>query len=670
MFALTEKFMSGEVREIVAQPQPDNYLLLVAFGGQLEPKINREYMANGFPVVRVEVGNDVDLDLDDIDLSRCKGVVFSGGNDSVYDDSARSLPAVIMDIPVPKLGICYGQQRMVHELGGVVELGAVGEYGKTKVVIGESPLFKGIGKTAINTIMSHQDIVTEVPQGFRAIAHSPAGIAGVTNDWDIYAVQFHPESSETEHGTQILLNFATEVCGMQPDPNYTEETYRERGVEQQFAAAQRLLGEAGVRTVVFESGGVDSATAQVITTTALRAIGQGDTVSGIYVDNGLMRHEDGDTIKVLNDLGFPVETQDWSNFFLHQPVPLPEPEAKRRGYTHLPVMDQTTDPAVMRQIVKYGFMEVQRRVGASLRKRYSDAEVIALVQGTNLADKIESGDHGGDQIKEHHNSGIEEFVDLLFEPLASFFKGDIRKIAVALGLPPEIAYRQPFPGPGLCLRLPANATGETIWPDDIDVRRRKLDTIVASVGNGALSAHWLPVQATGQKGDQRVRDYMTLLSGAYDPELIEKLTRDITAQTPATRVLHTTMEIDPANIRAVPQMVTEQYLDPLRDAEEVKRQAIVGTGLEAELSQHYVASLPVSLLGDDRPTQMLRMFISGGRKGFEDLITGEAALGGLNVSEARFNATLHRIEQESARLHYSGTTTDYTPKPPGTVELA
>ncbi len=662
--------MVGEHVGIETNQETQGYLLLVAFGGQLEPKINREFMVNGFPVVRVEAGSDQEPDLGDIDLAGCRGVVFSGGNDSVYDESARSLPETIMELPVPKLGICYGQQRMVHEFGGTVELGEVGEYGKTTVALEESPLFKGIGQSAISALMSHRDVVTELPEGFSAIAHSPAGIAGVTNNWDIYAVQFHPESSETEYGTQVLLNFATEVCGMQPDPAFSEDTYRDRGVEQQSASAQRLLGAVGVHTKVFESGGVDSATAQVLTTNAMRSIGKGNTVSGIYVDNGLMRHEDGDTIKILNSLGYPVETQDWSDFFLHQAVPLPEIEAKRRGYTHLPIMDQTTDPSVMRQIVKYGFMEVQRRVGAMLREHYSDAEIIALVQGTNLADKIESGDHGGDQIKEHHNSGVEEFVDLLFEPLASFFKGDIRKIAVALGLPPEIAHRQPFPGPGLCLRLPANATGETIWPSDIDRRRSKLEAIASGIGNGALNAHWLPVQATGQKGDSRVRDYAVLLSGAYDPELIEQLARDIPAKTLATRVMYTASEVDPDNIVGTHQMVTERYLDPLRDAEEVKRQSVVTNGLEPELSQHYVASLPVSLQGDERPTLMTRMFRTGVRTGLEDYLTGEAALGGLNVDGERFAAVLNDIDLAADDLGYSGAVYDATSKPPGTVELA
>lgn len=651
---------------------PEAYMLLVAFGGQLEPKINREYMANGINVMRVEVKGGEEPDLTELDLSKCCGITFSGGNDSVYEEGARSLPAKLMELPVPKLGICYGQQRMAYELGGKVEAGESGEYGVIPIrVVGESLLFDGIKNTQnLKAMMNHWDVVQQVPDGCRVIAESPAGVAGFTNDRDIYAVQFHPESSDTEFGTAMLLNFATKVCGMEPEPGFTADHYRSRVMSQQSTEIQQRLGDPGTRTIVFDSGGVDSAVAHALTHEALVAIGKEDTISGVYIDCGLMRHEDGDTIKIMNEKGYPVETQDWSNFFLHEPVPLPPSEAKKRGYTHLTPMDQTEDPDVMRQIVKYGFIEVQRRIGTGLRARFSAARIIALVQGTNLADKIESGDFSGDQIKEHHNSGVRQFVDELLEPLSSLFKGDIRALARVLGLPPEIADRQPFPGPGLCLRIPANRTGETIWPEDIAARRKKLESICTSVGNGALSGCWLPVQATGQKGDTRVRNYITLLSGAYDPELLEKLAFEIPARTGATRVLYTPHEVGPDALRSTQQMVNEASLNPLRDAEEDRRQVIAASGLQQELRQHYVASLPVDLTGSERPTLMLRMFRTGVRTGLEDYITGEAALGGLNVHDGNFQRVLKEVEQIAQKRGYGRSVYDATHKPPGTVELA
>lgn len=649
---------------------PEAYMLLVAFGGQLEPKINRELMANGIHVQRLEIKGGEVPDLGDFDLDNCKGVIFSGGNDSVYGEDARQLPPELMaKTDIPKLGICYGSQALAHELGGAVDTGKAGEYGVTKVRLGRSALFD-FGDYEIDAMMNHTDVVMRVPEGHRVIAESAAGIAGFTNDHDIYTVQFHPESSGTEYGTDLLLNFATKICGLAPEPDFSEDTFRDRAVEQQTLDIQNRLGHQRTRAIILDSGGVDSATAHVLAHEALKSIGREHVLSGIYVDTGMMRHEDGDTVKILNAKGYPVESQDWSQFFLHEPVPLPESVANERGYSHLPPMDQVTDPKTMRQIVKYGFVEVGRRLGIDLRRQFAAAEVIALIQGTNLADKIESGDFSGDQIKEHHNSGIEDFVDELIEPLSSLFKGDIRKIAVKLGLPPEIAYRQPFPGPGLCLRIPTNPTGETIWPEDIDAKRTQLEQICQRVGGGAMSGCWLPVEATGQKGDVRVQGSMTLISGKYDPELIEKLAFDIPAATGAARVLYTSGEVDPDSIRGVRQMVNQESLAGLRDAEEAKRQIIDDMAWGGELSQHYVASLPVNLRGGYIPTLMTRMFRTGVRSGLEDYITGEAALGGLNVDESKFRRTLNNIAAAAEHYGFEDSLYDATNKPPGTVELA
>lgn len=628
-------------------------------------------MANGFPVQRILMPEgSTDIDLSGLELDKCKGVLLSGGNDSVTNKGSRRVPQLIMDLPVPKLGICYGQQALVDKLGGVVSHGTTGEYGIRSVKLEESRLFRAIPGDTIKALNNHKDVVTVLPEGCRTIAQSPAGIAGITNDDDIYAVQFHPESSHTDYGTQILLNFATEICGMHPEPGFTPDTYRQRVVEQQTVAVQKELGGAATRSIILDSGGVDSATAHALTHEALRPLGREHSLSGIYIDTGMMRHEDGDTIRIMNERGYPVESQDWSQFFLHESVPLPKSEAKIQGYTHLTPMDQTTDPAIMRKIIKYGFVEVQRRIGLTLRERFSDAEIIALVQGTNLADKIESGDHAGDQIKEHHNSGIEAFVDKLFEPMSTLFKGDIRLIALTLGLPPVIALRQPFPGPGLCLRLPANATGETIWPDDYTARRNEVERICASVGDGALSGCWLPVKARGQKGDEGFTDYITILSGKYDPELIEKLAFDIPDKTHAARVLFTEDEVDPDQVTSVRQMVNETHLKPLRDIEEIKRQALLTNPLGSELSQHYVASLPVSLNGSEKTTLMTRMFRTGVRSGLEDYIDGEAALGGLNVDDTNFHGLLDIIARSAVAHGYGAAVYDATNKPPGTVELA
>lgn len=650
---------------------PGAYMLLVPFGGQLEPKINRELMANGISVQRAVVDTNGALDLSGLDLDRARGIVLSGGNDSIYEEGARTVPEDLLNLNIPILGICYGQQAIVHRLGGQVEPGQSGEHGVVNVSIDtSSPLFKGIGSPVIRALMNHVDSVVSLPKGFRSIAESPAGIAGATDGSKTYLVQFHPESSQTEHGTNVLLNFATEVCQLQPEPDFTEATYRERVTRQSTDIIQRKLGRSKTRTILFDSGGVDSATAHALVNRDLKAINLEDTVTGIYVDTGMMRHEDGDTINLLRSQGYQIETSDWSEFFLHGRVPLPTEEAKKRGYSYLPPMDSVTDPRVMRQIVKYGFIEVQRRIGVGLRSQYPDAETIALVQGTNLTDKIESGDFSGDQIKEHHNSGIEPFVDVLVEPLSSLFKGDIRKIAEELGLPPEVIYRQPFPGPGLCLRLPANSTGETLWPDDIDEKRLRLEEVWKRLGSQAMTAFWLPFEATGQKGDSRVHGSTVAIFGVYDPELIQKLAFDVPANTPATRVLYTPDDLDPDSVSGIYQMVNETYLAPLKNAEALKSNVVSESGLAAELSQHYAASLPITFGGVNLPTLMLRMFRTGISSGLEDYIDGEAALGGLNVDMGSFSQTLDKVTTAAPTLGFgSKVLLDVTSKPPGTVEL-
>ncbi len=628
-------------------------------------------MVQGIPVQRVEVVPGEEPDLTELNLDHCKGVVLSGGNDSVYDEDSRRVPQDLLDLPVPKLGICYGQQALVHQSGGEVRTAEEGEHGVTDVTLHNSPLFEGFQDLTIKAMMNHRDVVASLPEGFQTIAESPAGIAGVTNGKDIYAVQYHPESSDTEFGSDLLLNFATEVCGMVPDPDFNEDTYRQLIASEQAEVIRQQLGEQHVRAIMLSSGGVDSAVAHVLSFEALKKVGRQDVLTAITVDTGMMRHEDGDTIRTMQEMGYPIEVHDYSQFFLHEPVPVPMPDAKKLGMRYLPPMDSVTDPRIMRKINKYGFVEVHRLIGERIREQFSDAEIIALLQGTNLADVIESGELGGDQVKEHHNSGLEALVDRLVEPLRGLLKGDIRKLARDLGLPEEIAGRQPFPGPGLCIRIGANDTGETVWPDDISERRQKLEELCRKVGNGAMTGAWLPFMATGQRGDSRIIDYMTVVSGKYDPELLEKLSKDIPGSTGASRVLFTSQEVDPDKVQAVRQMVNEDSLGPLREVEESLRQSVkMRPAFRRQISQYYAASLPFSLDGGEQPTAMVRLFATGIRSGLEDYLTGEAAYGGLNTSSAHFKGVLSQTRVAAAQNGYSGMLYDATHKPPGTVELS
>ena len=421
-----------------------------------------------------------------------RGIILSGGPASVWEGGTPRAPQAVFEMGVPVLGICYGMQTMAAQLGGSVEMGAVREFGYAEVrARGHSALLRDIqdrvtleGHGLLDVWMSHGDKVNAVPLGFKVIASNAATpIAGMADEErKFYGVQFHPEVTHTLQGKAILERFVREICGLSGDwkmPDYIEE------------AVGKIRSEVGKDEVVLGlSGGVDSS---VAATLVHRAIGR--QLTCIFVDNGLLR---------LNEAEQVMDT-----FARHLGVKVIHVDAREQFLGHL---KGVTDPEQKRRIIGREFVEVFQREAARL------PGVKWLAQGTIYPDVIESAGaktRKAHTIKSHHNvGGLPETLHLrLLEPLRELFKDEVRELGIALGLPREMVFRHPFPGPGLGVRILGEVKAEYA-----DLLRRAdaifIDELRASgwyEKTAQAFAVFLPVQSVGVMGDGRTYEYVVAL---------------------------------------------------------------------------------------------------------------------------------------------------------------
>jgi GMP synthase (glutamine-hydrolysing) len=460
------------------RPAPERPVLVVDLGAQYAQLIARR-------IRECHVYSEIvphDLTASEVAARRPAGVVLSGGPASVYEEGAPDVDPGLFELGVPVLGICYGHQLMARALGGEVAATGQREYGRTELHVGEPGILLADLAPVEHVWMSHGDAVTSAPQGFRVTSRTEAiPIASMEDpERGLFAVQFHPEVAHTPKGTAVMKRFLYDGCGLLPE--WTPANVIERAV----AAVRSQVGGAEVLCAL--SGGVDSAVAALLVHKAI-----GDQLTCVFVDTGLLRE------------GEPEQVEE--TFGRHFRVPLVHVKAADRFLARL---EGVTDPERKRRAIGEEFIRVFEEVARDHRgARF-------LVQGTLYPDVIESGSGTAATIKSHHNvGGLPEDMDLeLVEPLRDLFKDEVRTVGSELGLPEEVVQRQPFPGPGLAVRIVGEVTAESLSvvraADAIvrqEIRRANLDQETWQ----AFCVLLAEVRSVGVMGDGRTYEHPVIV---------------------------------------------------------------------------------------------------------------------------------------------------------------
>lgn len=457
--------------------QKEELILILDFCGQYNQLIARRVRECN---VYCEIVRH-DISAEEVKSRGAKGVIFTGGPASVYGENAPKCDPKIFDIGIPVLGICYGMQIMTYTLGGNVEKADKREYGETEVNFSESTLFEGFGDTNV-CLMSHTDYVDTLPEGFEKIAYTEScPFAGIENkEKSFYGIQFHPEVSNTVNGIRIIDNFVKKICGCSGSwemSSFAKETVK---------ALREKIGDG--KALCALSGGVDSSVAAALLNEAI-----GENLTCIFVDHGLLRKNEGDEVEEVFGKRFKSKfvRVDAEERFLNKLAGVDDPEKKRK--------------IIGEEFIKV-FEEEAKKIGA----------VDYLVQGTIYPDVVESGKGIGATIKSHHNvGGLPDYVDFkeIVEPLRDLFKDEVRKVGRELGIPDYLVDRQPFPGPGLAIRVIGDITKEKldILRDADYIFREEMERDGINNEANQYFAALTNVKSVGVMGDYRTYDYMIAL---------------------------------------------------------------------------------------------------------------------------------------------------------------
>jgi GMP synthase (glutamine-hydrolysing) len=462
-----------------AAPTAREEVVVLDYGGQYSQLIARRVRDCG--VFSELLPNHTPLE--EIEKRKPRGIILSGGPASVYAEGAPRLERGLLELGVPVMGICYGMQLLVHELGGRVEEAEVGEFGRSDLTVTQpGVLLKGMPREQ-TCWMSHRDTVIEPPPGFTALASSSVSPVAAVEDAErgVFGIQFHPEVVHTPYGQEILTRFLTDVCGC-------ERNWSAAGiVEDQIERIRRQVGDGKV--ICGLSGGVDSSVAALLVHRAV-----GDQLTCVFVDHGLMRKDEGEqVVSAFRDtFKVPLVAVDAERRFLEKLKGVTEPEAKRK--------------AIGAEFIRVFEEEAIKLHGADY-----------LVQGTLYSDVIESGGGtGAATIKSHHNVGglPDDLKFELVEPLRALFKDEVRAVGAELGLPERLVWRQPFPGPGLAIRI----VGGEATKERLDVLREADSILQEEIRKAGLYRElWqsfcvLPdVRTVGVQGDERTYGYVVVV---------------------------------------------------------------------------------------------------------------------------------------------------------------
>jgi GMP synthase (glutamine-hydrolysing) len=592
-----------------------NQIVVLNAGGQYCHLIARRIRELGVHAVVADIGRPA------TEFAGVRGIIISGGPASVVEPTSPAVDPGIYRLGVPILGICYGHQLLAKDLGGRVSPGATKEYGHSSLTCAKSPVFRGLPDRDITVWMSHGDTVTEVPAGFTVIGRTAdCRIAAMENaERRLFGLQFHPEVVHTEFGTEIYRSFVFDVCGCTAD--WDPRARVEQVMDDIRARA------AGRKVFFLISGGVDSTVAFYC---CYRALGRG-RVLGLYVDTGFMREGDAEAIEHLVREAGPasIHVADRSADFFERLAGVSNPERKRT-------------------IIGDTFLAVQEDEFARLGLHPDEW---LLGQGTIYPDTIESGGarHAA-KIKTHHNrvERIQALIEAgkVIEPLVEFYKDEVRVLGEQLGLPHEVVWRHPFPGPGLAVRCLGGETGAPVEPAGLPLP-------------AGIEGWIVPVRTVGVQGDERSYSRMLAVEGFADVETAGAFARRITNEHRALNrvavVVHRRQGRGVAGLAIHPATLTRERIALLREADDIVTRLVRKHALYDAIWQFPVAMVPLGAR-PGRETLVLRPVNS------RDGMTADfAKLPPAVVDDLA--AALGRLEPVDAVLY------DVTNKPPATIEL-